>query len=170
VSDHEDSPGDAGPYTEGMAAFVERFAADLTQAGMQRMAARVYACLLAADEPVLSAADLAARLRISPAAVSGAVRYLAQVNLISREREPGSRRERYRLYDESWYEALLRRDTLLERLAGTMRAGVDLLGADRPGARRMAETAAFMDYLESELRGVLDRWREQRARRGGDTP
>lgn len=80
-------------YDATASTFVERFAADMTEAGMQRMGARVFACLLASDDGALTSARLAERLRISPAAVSGAVRYLAQVRLVSREREPGSRRE-----------------------------------------------------------------------------
>ncbi|MFD1046977.1 CoA-transferase, partial [Kibdelosporangium lantanae] len=36
-------------------------------------------------------------LQVSPAAISGAVRYLTTVNMISREREPGSRRDSYAL-------------------------------------------------------------------------
>ena len=50
--------------------------------------------LLTEDAGYLSAADLGERLHISPAAVSGAVRYLVQIQLVRREREPGSRRDR----------------------------------------------------------------------------
>ena len=41
---------------------------------------------------------------------SGAVRYLMQVNLVSRERELGPRRDYYRVRDDSWPEpAVLKR-------------------------------------------------------------
>ena len=76
--------------------FVGRFAADLEAAGIPRLPARVFVALLVEDAGYLSAAELAERLHISPAAVSGAVRYLIQVQLVHREREPGSRRDRYR--------------------------------------------------------------------------
>ena len=49
------------------------------------MPARVFAALLASDSGRLTSAELSALLKVSPAAVSGAVRYLAQVNLVSRE-------------------------------------------------------------------------------------
>ncbi|MGK5532054.1 GbsR/MarR family transcriptional regulator [Streptomyces sp. URMC 129] len=150
-------------YTEAMAAFVERFAADLTEAGMQRMASRVFACLLVSEEAALSSADLSERLRISPAAISGAVRYLAQVHLVTREREPGSRRERYRLRPNAWYESVANRDALLRRWASTMRAGIDVVGPDSRAGRRMAETEEFMQFLQAELQGILERWREHRA-------
>ena len=56
--------------------YIERFTAVLVAAGFPAMPARVFVALLIADSGRLSAADLAGMLRISPAAVSGAVRYL----------------------------------------------------------------------------------------------
>lgn len=78
----------AGRDTEAVSRFVESFAAQLVEAGMQRMAARVFAALLASDEGVMTSAELGEQLKISPAAVSGAVRYLAQTHMVSRERSP----------------------------------------------------------------------------------
>ncbi|MDT0445088.1 GbsR/MarR family transcriptional regulator [Streptomyces johnsoniae] len=153
------------PYTEAMAAVVERFAADLTQAGMQRMASRVFACLLISHEPTLSSAALARRLQISPAAISGAVRYLAQVHLISREREPGSRRERYRLHHDIWYEAIADRDTVLARWIATMRAGIEVVGEHSPAGERLTDTAEFLEFLASEFDAILTRWKERGAGR-----
>lgn len=146
--------------------FVERFAAELVEAGMQRMAARVFAALLASDDGALSSAELGERLRISPAAVSGAVRYLSQVGMVSREREPGSRRERYRVHNDLWYESITRRDQVLLRWRNTLRGGAEALGPDTPAGMRMAETAAFFEFLHDEMLGVMDRWREHKARQG----
>lgn len=101
-----------------MSRFVESFAAQLVEAGMQRMPARVFAALLSSDEGTMTSAELAGQLRISPAAVSGAVRYLAQQHMVSREREPGSRRERYRVHSNQWYEALTNREAVLKRWEG----------------------------------------------------
>ena len=69
--------------------FVEKFAAVLTESGFPRMPARLFAALLASDSGTMTAPELAGLLRISPAAISGAVRYPTQVNLVSREHEPG---------------------------------------------------------------------------------
>ncbi|RKN39569.1 GbsR/MarR family transcriptional regulator [Streptomyces hoynatensis] len=144
-----------------MAAFVERFAADLTEAGMQRMPARVFSCLLASQENGLTSAELATRLQISPAAVSGAVRYLSRLSMLRREREPGSRRERYRLLHNAWYETMLSREPLLSRWSASLRAGIDAVGAGTPAAARLSETAEFMEFLQTELDGILARWRER---------
>src|SRR5215468_12719865 len=68
--------------------FVERFASVLTEAGVPRMPARVFAALMCTDSGSLTAADLADMLMVSSGGISGAVRYLMQVNLASRHATP----------------------------------------------------------------------------------
>ncbi|MFI5860973.1 GbsR/MarR family transcriptional regulator [Streptomyces sp. NPDC051546] len=148
---------------EAVSRFVERFAAQLTDAGMQRMAARVFARLLASDGGAMTSAELGEALRISPAAVSGAVSYLSQVNMVSREREPGSRRDRYVLHNELWYETFTRRDQILTLWEKTLRDGAAGLGPDTPAGARVAETAAFFEFMQTELLDLMDRWRTHRA-------
>ncbi|MEW2121321.1 MarR family transcriptional regulator [Streptomyces sp. NPDC005474] len=157
-------PAEAGRDPEAVSRFVESFAAQLVEAGMQRMAARVFAALLASDSGALTSAELGEQLQVSPAAVSGAVRYLSQVRMVSREREPGSRRERYRVHSDQWYEALTNRDSIVKRWAQTLRVGVDSLGEESPGGRRIAETLAFFEFMEGELTKLMERWHEERAR------
>ena len=60
--------------TDDVRRFVERFALLLTGAGWPRMPARVFACLLADEGDGMTAGDLARRLSVSAAAVSGATR------------------------------------------------------------------------------------------------
>ncbi|MFB6520325.1 GbsR/MarR family transcriptional regulator [Streptomyces sp. NPDC056401] len=148
---------------EAVSRFVEQFAAQLTEAGMQRMAARVFAQLLASDGGAMTSAELGEALQISPAAVSGAVSYLSQVNMVSREREPGSRRDRYVLHNELWYETFTRRDQILTLWEKTLRDGAAGLGPDTPAGARVAETAAFFEFMQAELLGLMDRWRTHRA-------
>ncbi|MFJ8468190.1 GbsR/MarR family transcriptional regulator [Streptomyces swartbergensis] len=152
---------------DAVSRFVESFAAQLVEAGMPRMPARVFAALLSSDEGSMTSAGLGEQLHISPAAVSGAVRYLAQTHMVSREREPGSRRERYRVRGDQWYEALTNRDAVLKRWEEALREGVTSLGADTPAGRRMSETLAFFEFLESELAELMERWRVHREKTFG---
>ncbi|MDX3328334.1 MULTISPECIES: MarR family transcriptional regulator [Streptomyces] len=152
----------AGRDEEAVSRFVERFAAEMTEAGMQRMAARVFAALLADDDGSMTSADLGRQLRISPAAVSGAINYLTQVSMVGRERDPGSRRDRYRLHDEIWYATFANRDQVLTRWERTLKDGARSLGEDTPAGARLAETAEFFAFMQAELIGVLDRWHEHR--------
>ncbi|MEV0677576.1 MarR family transcriptional regulator [Actinosynnema sp. NPDC050436] len=142
--------------------FIERFAAAFAESGMPRMPARVFVALLADDGGTMTAAELAELLQVSPAAISGAVRYLTQVNVVSRERESGSRRDVFRVYDDVWYEAIFRRDQMLARWGGPLREGIGVLGEQTPAGRRIAETLAFFEFVHEELPSLLDRWRAHR--------
>jgi predicted transcriptional regulator len=127
------------------------------------MPARVFAALLATDSGRLTSAELAAMLRVSAAAISGAVRYLVQVNLASREAEPGSRREHYRVHSETWYEAMARKDQVLERCERSLRDGIEVVGRGTPAGARIAETLAFFEFMQTELPAMLERWRLRKA-------
>ncbi|WP_406095307.1 GbsR/MarR family transcriptional regulator [Streptomyces sp. NBC_01013] len=147
---------------QAVSRFVERFASEMTEAGMQRMASRVFAALLADDDASMTSAELALALQISPAAVSGAINYLTQVNMVGREREPGSRRDRYRLHNEIWYTTFAGRDRVLTRWEQTLRDGARTLGEHTPAGARIAETAAFFEFMQSELGAMMDRWEAHR--------
>ena len=130
------------------------------------MPARVFAALLATDSGRLTAAELAALLHVSAAAISGAVSYLVQVNLASREAEPGSRREHYRVHNETWYEAIARKDQVLDRCERSLREGIEVVGRDTPAGARIAETLAFFEFIQTELPAMLERWRVRKAELG----
>jgi DNA-binding transcriptional regulator GbsR (MarR family) len=151
--------------------FIERYASNLADAGMARMPARVFVALVATDAGRLTAAELAELLHVSPAAISGAVRYLTQLNMVSRERAPGSRRDHYRVHDDAWYESLVRREQLVTRWESSVREGIEALGADTPAGERLAETLEFYEFIREEMPDMLARWSERKARfRAGPRP
>lgn len=140
--------------------FVEHFASLLADSGMPRMPARIFVALLTADTSRLTAEELAGLLRVSPAAVSGGVRYLVQVGLVSRETEPGSRRHVYRMPENVWHEVLRVRDRIMMRWADTMRGGAEVLGPGTPAGARLAESALYFEFVSKELPALLDRWED----------
>lgn len=148
---------------QGIRGFIERFASVLCDSGIPRMPSRVFAALLCSDSGRMTSAELADLLEISPAAVSGAVRYLNQVSLVTRERDPGSRRDRYRVLADGWHEAMLRRDQVLSRWEASMSEGIDLLGADSPAGARLNESLTFFGFLRREMPKLLERWHEERS-------
>jgi DNA-binding transcriptional regulator GbsR (MarR family) len=156
------------PADEAVLRFVERFALELTEAGWPRMPARVFACLLAAEDGSLTARELASRLRVSPAAISGGVRYLTQLGLVRREREPGARVDHYRIDDDTWYETFARRNETLLRWDAALAEGIEVLGPEAPAGRRLQETREFFAFLHGELEAMLERWRS--GERTSDTP
>jgi DNA-binding transcriptional regulator GbsR (MarR family) len=102
-------------------------------------------------------------LQVSPAAVSNAVRYLQQVRLAVREREPGERRDHYRLYNDTWYEAVTHKDEMLKRWQEDMWEGIEAVGADTPAGRRLEETRRFYAFLLDEKPRLMERWRKVRS-------
>lgn len=148
--------------------FIERLALDMAAAGMPRMPSRVFAGLLATDSGSLTAGELGDLLQVSPASISGAVRYLEQLALIAREREPGSRRDHYTVDADVWHELFSHRNRLLQQWTGTVRDGREAVGPDTPAGRRLAETLAFFEFLHEEVAAINKRWVERRGelRRG----
>jgi len=148
--------------------FIERFAAVMVDSGIPRMPARVFAALLAADSGRLTAAELSEALKASPAAVSGGVRYLSTVGMVSRESEPGSRRYHYRVPDNIWDQITVGRDRLMARWADVLREGIEALGADTSAGARAAESMHYVDFVLAELPLVNVRWQEYKAALKGD--
>jgi DNA-binding transcriptional regulator GbsR (MarR family) len=146
--------------------FVERFALTLVEAGLPRMPARVFAALLVAEHGKLTASELASRLRVSPPAISGAVRYLTQVHMIERGRDPGERRDHYGLAADPWYESLAQRDQILGRWIKALDEGIAVVGADSSVGERLTETRQFFEFMREEMPDLLKRWRDRRSELG----
>jgi len=142
---------------------VERLASLMTEAGMPRMAARVFAYALADDGDRYTASDLAEGLRVSPAAISGAVRYLVTTRLLFKEREPGTRADVYRIHDDDvWSAIMLARVPLLELWEQAAADAAAQIGRRHRGARRLLESKEFFRFTRDETEAMVARWREHR--------
>jgi predicted transcriptional regulator len=123
----------------------------------------VFAYVLAEDADSYTARELAEGLRVSPAAVSGAVRYLVQAGLLDKGREPESRSDHYRIYDQDvWSAIATQRIPLLRRWADVLAEAVEQLPGDSRGRRRLRETQAYYRFMAAESPRLIQRWREQR--------
>lgn len=153
-----------------MRSFVENMASLLADWGFPRMAGRVVFTLMAADERSLSAGELAERLGVSPAAISGAVRYLTHLQMVAREPVPGSRRDRYRLVDDSWYEVTIAKMTLIKTLADAAGQGADAAGGPQTIAgARLAGMRDFYNWVQENMPGMLLQWAEVKAAKAKGT-
>ena len=157
----------AVPPEEERARFVERFGSSLTAAGFPRLPARVFACLLARDTGTLTAAELGEALAVSPAAVSGAVRYLETTRMIHREREPGSRRDVFVVSDDAWHDVMINSATTYAPITATLREGVAMVGGSRtPAGHRLSLSVEFLEFITEEMKGIAERWEARRAALG----
>ncbi len=136
----------------------ERAASIMTAAGMPRMPARVMMALIAAPADGYTSADLCERLGVSPAAVSGAMRYLEQVNFIHRRTVRGERRERYLLLPQALYHSIVNNTPVYNRSAAAldeMAAGLD---GDDVAQSRARDIAEFLRFLSRRMPQLVDEW------------
>ncbi|MEO3796517.1 MarR family transcriptional regulator [Nonomuraea sp. B10E15] len=141
--------------------FLERFAMIMSESGYPRMAARVFAALLVSDDGRLTAAELADRLQVGPSAISGAVKYLMNVGMVARERDPGERRDRYRVDQVAWFTAALASDHVYRRFEEGALEGLAVFGRDTPVGARLEETRRFFAFLRREVPMLMHKWLEQ---------
>lgn len=142
---------------------VERLGQTMQTMGLPRMAARVFAYVLAADRAEHTAADLAAGLEISPAAVSGAVRYLTDTHLVTRERNPRGRGDLFRVRDgDVWSTIQNARLPVLDRIIEDVQAALELLPTESAGRARVEETHDYLTFVREDSRRLDERWRAWR--------
>lgn len=139
----------------------EQAAAMLTAAGMARMPARVMMALVGSPDEGYTAAELGERLGVSPAAVSGAVRYLVSMRLVQRVSRPGDRRDRYDLTDDAWQGMVTSNAPLYASLAASLEQIADE-NADAPlSVARARRVADFLRYLSTRMPQIVEEWRAQ---------
>lgn len=144
----------------------ERIASSLADVGIARLPSRVFAALLVDDDGRMTSVELAAFLHVSPAAISGAVRYLVQMGLIRRERERGSRRDVYVVDDDAWHGLMLRRDQMYAPIKAALTASIDTLGPEAAPHDRLVLTREFLSFIEEHYRDIGRAWEERKRELG----
>ncbi|CAM4453594.1 helix-turn-helix domain-containing protein [Nocardia ninae] len=140
--------------------FVTQFVAQITRTGVPRTAAAALACLYTTDSGSLTAAELAQRLRVSPATISAAINMLETQGLVQRERDARSRRDRYFVDDNIWVHATMVSARQVCELAAVTRRGAELLGSDTPAGVRAYNTSRFLDFVGHDMVESAERWRK----------
>lgn len=145
---------------------VERLAMVMAETGLPRMAARVYAYVLAEDADRYTARELSEGLGVSLAAISGAVKYLTRIGMIGRERQPGARADSYTIDDDNLWAGVLGSEVgLIEQWEAAVAHAADVLGDSR-GGRRLKESQLFFTFLKEDLAEMAQRWDAYRDARG----
>jgi DNA-binding transcriptional regulator GbsR (MarR family) len=136
----------------------EQAAAMLAAAGMPRMPARVLMALVGSPDEGYTAAELADRLGVSAAAVSGAVRYLTSLQMIHRVFRPGDRVARYDIIEDGWQPMVVSNAPLYGRLADAIDAIADENAAAEHSVARARDMAGFMRFLETRMPQLVEEW------------
>jgi hypothetical protein len=147
--------------------FSDELAALLDAAGFPRMPARLLMALLTSPTGELTADQISEVLEVSPAAVSGAIRYLQSVRVLRVGSLPGTRRRRYALAP-NWYTATLTRLSLYGELSGLAQSLPPAISPDTPAGRRVQEMADFYSFLNRKFPELLTEWDQLRTHQGRD--
>ncbi|WP_308282834.1 GbsR/MarR family transcriptional regulator [Pseudonocardia nigra] len=151
-----------GPVDE----VAERLALALTEAGMQRMVARVLAAFLFSEQESVTAGELGDQLGASAGSISAAITVLRTVAMIEATPVPGSRRAHYRLRADAWATLMTKQNAMFTLLDDIGEAGLAVTDPDGPAAVRLRQMRSFYAYLQAELPALIERWqREQDAGR-----
>lgn len=152
---------------DALAQAVERLGWVLEDSGVPRMPARVFAYILAEDRDRYTAAELAEGLQVSPAAISGAVRYLTHTRLVVRERRASGRGDVYRVVDgDVWGTIMTARLPLLDQYVTSLEEAMALLEPGSPGQARLEETRDYFAFARQGLAELAERWAKYHAERG----
>ena len=138
--------------------FVEEMGRFFESGGIPRMAGRVWAYMLIADAPHVSAADLAEGLGVSAGSISAATRFLLGLRLVDRVRLIGERRDYFAPRRGAVAELLKGR---LERLTAVELLITDALEqfGDREHARgRLDEIHEIYHWYSHELPKLHERF------------
>ncbi|MDX6279790.1 MAG: hypothetical protein QOH03_861 [Kribbellaceae bacterium] len=143
---------------EAVQRYAEQFGNVLAEMGWPRMSARAFAAVLVSEDGRLTAAELSELLKASPAAISGAVNYLLQLRLVTREREPGSRRDVYVVQDDFWFQSMVSQDRGLSRWEDILRQMLPVTGTATQANRRIRASIGFIEFIQEEVEALTARW------------
>lgn len=145
---------------------VERLGRTMEAIGIPRMPARVFAFILADDQESYTATELAGGIDVSPAAISGAVRYLTDTHLVVRERNPAGRGDLFRVRDgDIWGTIQAARLPLLDHIIESVQEAVELLPPGSAGRARVEETWDYFTFIREDSERLDERWRAWRGSR-----
>jgi hypothetical protein len=155
------SDADPDPFAE----FIERASSELAAQGFPRMPARVLMALTATADGKATSEELATRLQASPAAISGAVKYLGVVGFVRNTTIPGTRKHIYSLGETPWYATSFTRGEVYTQIENAMRGPVEGM-PESAALRRIEEVADFFAFMRRRLPSLLDEWIAERRAKG----
>ncbi|MEU0567290.1 helix-turn-helix domain-containing protein [Nonomuraea sp. NPDC005983] len=138
--------------------FEEQFVAMMIETGLAPMTARVLAALFLSEGGSLTAAELVQHLRVSPATISNAIKWLEQREMVVRERE--ARRVRYFVDVDVWYHTWAASARAMAIWADTTRHGAGIFGTDTPTGDRLRTTSQFFELLGHDMAQAAEHWRQ----------
>jgi DNA-binding transcriptional regulator GbsR (MarR family) len=159
--------------TEDELAFADSLGQHMArQYGLPPMTGRVCGWLLICDPPEQSIADLTEALHASRSAVGDALSALERWGYVRRTRRAGERADRIAIHPDVWGQTMVDTSEYAAQSAIARRGLAILRDAPPERRKRLAEYAAFADFLVERLPQLGAEWLEHRdrLRASGDLP
>jgi DNA-binding transcriptional regulator GbsR (MarR family) len=109
----------------------------------------------------LTAAELAAQLNASAGSVSTMTRLLGHLGMVERLRQPGERRDRYRLREDALVRNMEERARETTVMRGLMEEALEV-AQDTKAKERVGEMVEFYAFFEREIPKLIEKWRSER--------
>jgi predicted transcriptional regulator len=133
--------------------------------GIPRIGGRILALMLV-TEGMLSADQIAKRLRVSRGSISTNVRLLLNIGLIEKQTIPGNRLDYFRFSTSAWENVFAMRLKAFLRLQKLAQQGLSALPSGDPVRRRLDDLMEWLVFYQEQFEKTKKAWD---ARHGGDT-
>lgn len=134
--------------------------------GLSRTAGRVIGALLVTDDDSADAPRLCESLGVAKSSMSVALGQLERGGLVERFRPPRGRRDHYRLAEDVSGRAFRAKMDEFTAFTELAEQGLSVVGDNRRGRARLELMHDMYAFMAQEFPRLLDRWEEERARRG----
>ncbi len=140
-------------------AFIEEYGVMFEQLGSTRMLGRVWAALMMADPPEMTAEELADVLMASRGSISHATRQLIDLGVVQRVNKAGIRKDFYRVPRDAWALAFMTKMRSFDHMLALFRRGLDAMEGASDGAKApLRDAIEFYEFWQQEMSTLPERW------------
>lgn len=141
-------------------AFVEEYGVTFEQMGSTRMLGRVWAALMVADPPEMTAEELAGYLKASRGSISHATRQLIELGVVQRVNKPGIRKDYYRVPRDAWGLAFMMKMQSFDHLLALFRRGLEAMdGTSEEAQLPLRDAIDFYEFWQQEMSLLPEKWK-----------
>lgn len=142
--------------------YIEQSALLFEQAGMTRMAGRIFGYLLVCDEDAVSFDQIRKTLQASKGSISTNLKQLVNTGLIEQTTFPGDRKTYYRASQMHIGDIMSSRLNLMEKFVNLFSQARKLKTREDDVSEWLHESAGFYQWMEDRMEELMDRWEQEK--------
>ena len=146
-----------------IAKFMEDIGLFYENHGIPRIGGRILALLLV-TEGMLSADQIATRLKVSRGSVSTNIRLLMNIGLVEKRTVPGDRLDYFRFSDSAWENVFTLRWKAFLHLEKIAQQGLSALPSGDPIRRRLEDLTEWLVFHREQFQKAKTEWDQRHGR------